>query len=101
MYVAVVPNRNSPPAILLRAGYREGGKVKSRTLANLSHWPRQKLETLRLLLKGERLAPMGRAIEIAASQRRAQRRAAQAAIERLGLERLLAPAPERALIMDL
>ena len=42
MYVAVVPNRGSPPAILLRESYREGGKVKNRTLANLSHWPAEK-----------------------------------------------------------
>ena len=39
MYVARVPNRGSPPAILLRESYREGGKVKNRTLANLSRWP--------------------------------------------------------------
>jgi hypothetical protein len=37
MYVASVPNRNSPPAILLRESYREAGKVKSRTVANISH----------------------------------------------------------------
>lgn len=53
MYVATVPNRNSPPAILLRQSYREDGKVKSRTLANLSHWPPSRIETLRRLLKGE------------------------------------------------
>ncbi len=39
MYVAVVPNRNSPPAILLRESYREDGKVRNRTLKNLSDWP--------------------------------------------------------------
>jgi hypothetical protein len=39
MYVASVPNRNSPPAILLRESYREDGKVKTRTLANLSMLP--------------------------------------------------------------
>lgn len=43
MYIAVVPNRGSPPAILLREGYREGGQVKNRTLANLSKWPAQKI----------------------------------------------------------
>jgi hypothetical protein len=41
MYIETVPNRNSPPAILLREGYREGGKVVKRTLANLSHWDPQ------------------------------------------------------------
>ena len=53
MYVALVPNRNSPPAYLLREGYREDGKVKSRTLANLSHWPRAKIERLRRVLRDE------------------------------------------------
>jgi transposase len=53
MYVAVVPNRNSPPAILLREGYREGGKVKNRTLANLSSWEPERIEALRRALKGE------------------------------------------------
>src|ERR1039458_10423831 len=38
MYVATVPNRNSPPAILLRESFRLGGKVRNRTLSNLSHW---------------------------------------------------------------
>ena len=52
MYIETVPNRNSPPAILLREGYREGGKIIKRTLANLSHWDTQLVEHLRLLLKG-------------------------------------------------
>jgi hypothetical protein len=53
MYVAVVPNRGSPPAILLRESYREGGKVKNRTLANLSSWPEEKVDGLRRVLKGQ------------------------------------------------
>lgn len=53
MYVATVPNRTSPPAILLREGYREGGRVKTRTLANLTHWPAARVEALRRCLKGE------------------------------------------------
>lgn len=53
MYVAVVPNRNSPPAILLREGYREGGKAKSRTLANITHWKPERIEALTRVLKGE------------------------------------------------
>ncbi len=53
MYVALVPNRSSPPAYLLREGYREDGKVKSRTLANLSHWPLAKIERLRRVLRDE------------------------------------------------
>ena len=53
MYVARVPNRGSPPAILLRESYREGGKVKNRTLANLSRWPAPKVEALSRVLKGQ------------------------------------------------
>ena len=55
MYVETVPNRNSPPAILLREGRREGKKVHKRTLANLTHWPTDKIERLRRVLKDEPL----------------------------------------------
>ena len=64
MYIATVPNRNSPPAILLRESYREDGKVRTRTLANLSKLPPQALEALRHTLKGEVLVPAGDAFEI-------------------------------------
>src|SRR3974377_776582 len=53
MYIATVPNRNSPPAILLRESFRQNGKVKNRTLANLPHWPTVRVEALRRLLRGE------------------------------------------------
>ena len=52
MYIESIPNRNSPPAILLREGYRENGKVVKRTLANLSHWEPQLIEHFRVLLRG-------------------------------------------------
>ena len=52
MYVARVPNRGSPPAILLRESYRDGGKVKNRTPANLSRWPEEKVDALARVLKG-------------------------------------------------
>jgi transposase len=55
MYIESVPNRNSPPAILLREGYRQGNKVAKRTLANLSHWPPHKIDTFRRLLRDEPL----------------------------------------------
>jgi hypothetical protein len=55
MYIATVPNRNSPPAILLREGWREGNKTRQRTVANLSDWPKEKIETFRRLLRDERL----------------------------------------------
>src|SRR5271165_2901326 len=53
MYVATIPNRKSPPAILLRQAYRENGKVKNRTLANLSDWDPARIEALRRALRGE------------------------------------------------
>ena len=59
MYVTRIPNRDSPPAVLLRESYREGGKVKSRTLANISDWPEAKIDSLRRVLAGETLAPLG------------------------------------------
>jgi transposase len=52
MYVAAIPNRNSPPAILLRESYRENGKVKTRTLANISHLRSHQIQALRLALAG-------------------------------------------------
>src|SRR5271156_1312131 len=52
MYVTRVPNRGSPPAVLLRESYREDGKVKTRTLANLTRWPEPKVEALSQVLKG-------------------------------------------------
>jgi hypothetical protein len=61
VYIEIIPNRTSPPAILLREGYRENGKVVKRTLANLSHWDPQLVEHFRVLLKG------GVAVESAAS----------------------------------
>ena len=57
MYIESVPNRNSPPAILLRESYRDGGKIKKRTIANLSDWPSALVEGLRTLLKGGKVTP--------------------------------------------
>src|SRR5271169_5144932 len=53
MYVLRVPNRGSPPAILLRESYREAGTVRNRTLANLSSWPEAKVDALTRVLKGQ------------------------------------------------
>ena len=53
MYVVAVPNRTSPPAILLRESFREGGKVKNRTLLNLTSWPKVRIDAFRRLLRGE------------------------------------------------
>jgi len=64
MYIATIPNRNSPPAILLRESYRQNGKVKNRTLANLSKWPPDKVEALRQALKGKASISPDEAFEI-------------------------------------
>ena len=64
MYVAVIPNRGSPPAILLRESYREAGKTKNRTIANLSRWPAERIEQLRAVLRGDKLLPAAAAVEI-------------------------------------
>src|ERR1700756_2590780 len=64
MYVAVIPNRGSPPAILLRESYREAGKTKNRTLANLSRWPAERIEQLRAVLRGAKLLPAAEAVEV-------------------------------------
>ena len=57
MYIEAVPNRTSPPAILLRESYRENGKVRKRTLCNLSDWPAAYVEGLRGVLKGGTVIP--------------------------------------------
>jgi hypothetical protein len=57
MYIEAVPNRNSPPAILLHESYRQGGKVRKRTLCNLSDWPVAYVEGLRGVLKGGTVIP--------------------------------------------
>ena len=53
MYIATIPNSTSPPAILLGESYRDGPKVKTRTLANITHWPAERIHALRRCLKGE------------------------------------------------
>src|SRR6201997_4753315 len=57
MYIDYIPNRKSPPAVLLRESYREGRKIRKRTLANLSDWPAAKIEALRRVLRGDAVAP--------------------------------------------
>src|SRR5271167_3620798 len=59
MYIESVPNRDSPPAILLRESYRDGKAVRKRTLLNLSHWPADHVEGLRGVLKGGVVLPPG------------------------------------------
>src|SRR5512142_1619515 len=96
MYVVRVPNRGSPPAVLLRESYREAGKVKNRTLANLSSWPEAKVEALSRVLKGQppAAAPAG-AFEITRSLPHGHVAAVLGTARQLGLEELIDPVPSR------
>src|SRR5438094_2473192 len=96
MYVAVVPNRGSPPAILLRESYREAGKTKNRTLANLSRWPAERIEQLRAVLRGDKLLPAAAAVEIVRALPHGHVLAALGTARRIALEAwLLRRAPQR------
>ncbi len=90
MYIAKVPNRNSPPAYLLRESYRENGKVKNRTLANLSALPLEQIELLSRVLKGESLVPADEAFRMLGSLPHGHVHAVLAMLRRLGLESLIA-----------
>jgi hypothetical protein len=97
MYVVKVPNRGSPPAILLRESYREAGKVKNRTLANLSAWPEAKVEALSRVLKGQPppAADLDGAFEITRSLPHGHVAAVLGTARQLGLDELIDPAPSR------
>jgi transposase len=91
MYIDVVPNRNSPPAVLLRQAVREGKKIRKVTLANLSDWPQPQIDSLRLLLKGKSLVPLNDAFAITRSLPHGHVAAVLGTLRRLGLERILDP----------
>jgi Transposase DDE domain len=97
MYVVRVPNRGSPPAILLRESYREDGKVKNRTLANLSSWPEAKVEALSRVLKGQPPPAVGldEAFEITRSLPHGHVAAVLGTARQLGLDELIDPVPSR------
>lgn len=88
MYIATVPNRNSPPAILLRESYRQDGKVKSRTLANLSKLPPDKIEAIRRALKGE--TGTGAPFDIIRTLPHGHVAAVLGTLRRIGLHKLIA-----------
>jgi hypothetical protein len=98
MYVETVPNRNSRPAILLREGWREGRRTRKRTLANLTEWPREKIQALQAVLKGNyrSLAPAD-GFSIERTRPHGHVAAVLGTLRRLRLDRLIAPTrgPER------
>src|SRR6202035_2932652 len=90
MYVERIPNRNSPPAILLRESYRQGDKFKRRTLANLSDWPAAKIEALRRVLRDEAVVPADQqALRLVRSLPHGHVAAALGMLRKLGLDRIL------------
>jgi transposase len=103
MYIDTVPNRNSPPAVLLRESSRVGKKIIKRTVANLSDWPAAQVDLLRRVLKGESLIAPSEALQIERSLPHGHVAAALGTLRRIGLESDLARAasPERDLVCAL
>jgi Transposase DDE domain len=96
MYIETVPNRASPPAILLRESWREDGKVHKRTLLNLTHWDPAHVEGLRAVLKGGSVIPPGQdAIRIERSLPHGHVAAVLGTARRIGLDTLLGPEGNR------
>lgn len=95
MHIDIVPNRNSPPAVLLRESYREGTKVRKRTLANLSALSAEQVDAIRRTLRGERLVPIGELFEIVRSRHHGHVQAVRASMKQLGFESLVASRPSR------
>jgi transposase len=96
MYIESVPNRNSPPAILLRESYRENGKVRKRTLCNLSDWPTAHIEGLRGVLKGGTvIAPDRDAFTVTRSLPHGHAALVLGTARKIGLDSMIGPAGER------
>jgi hypothetical protein len=95
MHIHVVPNRGSPPTVLLRESYREGSKVGKRTLANLSSLSDAQIQAIRAALRGETLQPVAQGLEITASRSHGHVQAVELTLQRLGLATLLAAKPSR------
>ena len=96
MYIESVPNRNSPPAILLRESYRDAGKIKKRTIANLSDWPTEIVEGLRTLLKGGKVAPADQeSIIVRRALPHGHVAAVLGTLRNMGLDRMLGPPRNR------
>ncbi|HBG94426.1 MAG TPA: hypothetical protein DDY14_03670 [Chromatiaceae bacterium] len=103
MYIARIPNRSSPPAFLLRESYREDGKVKTRTLANLSKLPHEALSLLKRFLQGEHFVSAETAFESVRSWHHGHVQAVIDAMRKLRFDRLVnshaCPQRERVLAM--
>ena len=102
MYIDRVPNRNSPPAVLLRESYRDGAKVKKRTVANLSKLPDDVIEQLRILLRGGRaVESLEDSFEVIRSLPHGHVVAVLGTLYHIGLDRIIFPAGSRELALVL
>ena len=101
MHIHIVPNRGSPPTVLLRESFREGAKVGKRTLANLSSLSASQIESIRAVLRGEPLCPVTERFEVIASRAHGHVQAVAAAMQRLDFASLVAAKPcrERDLVL--
>lgn len=96
MYIDVVPNRSSPPAVLLREAWREGKRIRKRTLANLSHLPPDAVDALRRILRGETLVPVeATGVDILRSRPHGAVAAVLGMMGKLELDTVLASRPSR------
>jgi hypothetical protein len=96
MYIESVPNRNSPPAILLRESYRENRKVRKRTLCNLSDWPAAHIEGLRGVLRGGTVIAAERdAFTVTRTLPHGHVAAVLGTARKIGLDRILGPDGDR------
>ncbi|MBF0605910.1 MAG: IS1634 family transposase [Nitrospirae bacterium] len=100
MYISKIPNRTSPPTYLLRESYRDGGKVKTRTLTNITNWPEAKRESLRQVLANKRMVPIDQSLTVERSLPHGHVAAVLGTLRKIGLDRVLGilPAREMALI---
>lgn len=103
MYIDIVPNRNSKPAVLLRESYREGKKVRKRTLANLSSLPLEQVDAIRRILRGERLCVVDEIFEVKRSRHHGHVLAVTETMKRLGLANLISAkkCKERSIILTM
>jgi hypothetical protein len=101
MYIDTVPNRNSPPTVLLREGWREGKKVCKRTVANITDWPEHKIEALRRVLRDEPMVPVARAFSVERSIPHGHVEAVLGTIRKLGLDQVISSrrCPERDVVV--
>jgi hypothetical protein len=92
MYIERVPNRNSPPAVLLRESYREGSKIRKRTLANLSKLPDTVVDNLKIVLKGgAAIENLSNSFSVERSLPHGHVAAVLGTIKKLDLHNLIAP----------